>query len=507
VLALLPIGTAQAFAQLYGSETSRAQLAATVGSNPALVSFLGPVYGSSIGALTAWRVGTLGTLLAGLMAVLTVIRHTRDEEETGRRELIGSTVVGRHAPLTAAVVVMVVGGGALGGVIALGLIGLGLPAVGSIAFGAGFTTVTAVFAALGAVAAQLTESGGSARGIAVSVLGLSFLLRAAGDGGEASGLGWLSWLSPIGWFTRLRPFAGERWSLIGLLIPLAVGLGWLAFRMSARRDVGAGMFPPRIGPASAAPSLSTSLGLAWRLQRPALFGWSAGVLVIGVVYGSIGNSVGDLLADNPQLQEIFEALGGEQGLTDTFFATAMGFLALISTAYAIRSALRLRTEEESLRAELILATATPRVRWATSHLTFAVVGPLLMLAIAGAVSALTFGAIGGDLTGRLGQVVGSALLQVPAVWVLVGVSTALFGLAPRAMGLSWGALVVCLVLGQLGPLFRLPQWALDLSPLTHVPTLPSDEFSLVPVLVLAAVAAGLLAVGLAGFNRRDLQPG
>ena len=38
------------------------------------------------------------------MAILLVVRHTRAEEETGRAELVGAGVVGRHAPLAAALI-------------------------------------------------------------------------------------------------------------------------------------------------------------------------------------------------------------------------------------------------------------------------------------------------------------------------------------------------------------------------------------------------------------------
>ena len=75
------------------------------------------------------------------------------------------------------------------------------------------------------------------------------------------------------------------------------------------------------------------------------------------------DSIGDMLDDSPQLAEIFEQLGGAAGITDAFFATAMGILALIATAYAIRSVLRLRVEEEGLRAEPILGHRHPRLRW------------------------------------------------------------------------------------------------------------------------------------------------
>ena len=84
------------------------------------------------------------------------------------------------------------------------------------------------------VAAQLTEGAGAARGIAVGFVGFSFLLRVAGDGGEASGIGWLSWLSPIGWFTRLRPFASERWPVVLLFLGFGPCARARAYGLSSR---------------------------------------------------------------------------------------------------------------------------------------------------------------------------------------------------------------------------------------------------------------------------------
>ena len=69
------------------------------------------------------------------MSVLTVVRHTRTEEETGRLELIGATVVGRYAPLTAALLAVGLANLAVAVLVALGLIGVGLPAAGSVALG------------------------------------------------------------------------------------------------------------------------------------------------------------------------------------------------------------------------------------------------------------------------------------------------------------------------------------------------------------------------------------
>lgn len=504
VLGIVPVGTASAFQGLYTTEVSRLELAATVTSNPAFTALLGPLYDPSIGGLTAWRIGTLGSFIVGLMAVLTMIRHTRDDEETGRRELLGSTVVGRHAPLAAALTITVASGVVIGVIITVGLAGLGLPLEGSLAFGAGFTAVTMSFAAIGAFAAQLTQAGSTARGVGVGIVGLFFVLRMAGDVAEGDGLGWLSWLSPIGWFSRMRPFAGERWWVFALWIGFTLAVTTLAMVVQSRRDVGEGALPPRPGPARAGRSLGSTTGLAWRLQRGSLVGWTAGLGILGVIYGASGDSIGEMLADNPQLAEIFEQMGGAQTITDTFFAAAVGIIAIVASAYSIRSVLKLKTEEDSLRSELVLATATPRRRYAWSHLLYGLVGPVVILAVAGALAGATYGAIVGDVAGETPRVLAAAMSQLPAVWVLTGATMALYGALPRLASLSWGVLAFCLILGQLGQILQFPQWSLNLSPFSHIPMIPAADFVATPFAILLALAAALIVAGMTGFRTRDI---
>ena len=107
VLTALVAGTAYSFRKLFPTPAGRAEFALSAGHNPALLSLYGPLYGNSIGSLTAWRYGGFAALGAGLMSIFIVIRHTRADEETGRLELIGSAVVGRNASLTAALLIAV----------------------------------------------------------------------------------------------------------------------------------------------------------------------------------------------------------------------------------------------------------------------------------------------------------------------------------------------------------------------------------------------------------------
>lgn len=504
VLGIVPVGTAGAFQSLYASEASRLELAATVTSNPAFTALLGPLFEPTIGGLTVWRVGTLGSFLLGLMAVLTMARHTRDDEESGRRELLGSTVVGRHAPLVAALTITMGAGVLTGAIVTGGLIAISLETAGAVAFGAGFAAVTAAFASVGAVAAQLSHSGSAARGIGVGLVGMFFVLRMAGDAGEASGLGWLSWSSPIGWMSQLRAFAGERWWVFALWAGFASLALITAIGIQSRRDVGEGALSPRPGPERGSQSLASPAGLAWRLQRAPLAGWTVGFAVLGAIYGSAADSIGQLLADNPQLEMVFEAMGGTERLIDTFFSVAVGVIALVAAAYSIRTVLRLKVEEDTLRSELVLATATPRSRYAWSHLTYAIVGPVLVMAVAGFCAGAAYGAISGNLFESVPRVMVAAMAQLPAIWVLTGAAVALYGIFPRLSTLSWGVLAMSLIVGQLGQILQFPRWSLNLSPFSHIPLIPAEGFVATPFLILLAVATALVVGGVSGFSSRDV---
>jgi ABC-2 type transport system permease protein len=223
-----------------------------------------------------------------------------------------------------------------------------------------------------------------------------------------------------------------------------------------------------------------------------------------MVYGAAADSIGEMLADNPQLEEIFDQLGGEQTLTDTFFATAVGIIALVATAYAIRSVLKLKTEEDALRAEHVLATATPRHRYAWSHLVYGLVGPVVILAFAGTLAGVTYGSIVGDIAGETPRVLAAAMSQLPAVWVITGASMALYGVSPHLASLSWGVLAFCLILGQLGAILQFPQWSLNLSPFSHIPMIPAEDFVVAPFAILVGLAVLLIGVGLTAFRQRDI---
>jgi ABC-2 type transport system permease protein len=235
-----------------------------------------------------------------------------------------------------------------------------------------------------------------------------------------------------------------------------------------------------------------------------LVGWSVAFVTLGTVAGLIAQSIGDLVKDNSQVEQFLRDLGGRTSLEDAYLASVFGVMGLLAAAYSVQATLRLRQEETSLRAEPVLATAVGRIRWVLSHVTFAAGGAALLLALAGLAAGVAHGLQTGDVGTEVSRLLGGALAQLPAALVIGALAVALFGLAPHAAPASWGALVACLLLAEIGPLIGLGQWILDISPFAHVPKLPGGEASAAPFVWLTLVAAAIAAAGLAGFRRRDL---
>lgn len=504
-LTIIPIGTVSAVAALYETSQARELFARAAATNPALVAIYGPVHSSSLGGLITWRYGLIVALWIAIANLLTAIRHTRTEEEAGRRELVGSAAVGRQAPLAAVLVVMLGADLLLAAAVAAGLVAQDLPIAGSVALGLLYGGLGAVFAAVGTVSAQLSRGAGGARGIALAVLGATFAIRGIGDIAEEDAWSWLSWLSPFGWASNARPFADERWWAFGLTALAVVALSAMAFALSSRRDLDAGVLPARLGPAQASPGLRGPLSLAWRLHRARLVAWTVGGTTYGLFVAVATQAVTEMLKGSPQLEQVFAALGGQGGFVDAFLSVVMGILGVLVSAYAISAALQMSTEETRMRAEPVLAASVGRLRWAASHAAFALGGPAVILVLTGAGAGLTYGLVTDDVGRELPRLLAASMVQLPAVWVLAGIAIALYGLLPRfAAAGAWTALALFVFLGQLGELFGLDESLLDLSPYTHVPKLPAGEFSWTPLLGLAAVAAVLTFAGLAGFRRRDV---
>jgi ABC-2 type transport system permease protein len=164
----------------------------------------------------------------------------------------------------------------------------------------------------------------------------------------------------------------------------------------------------------------------------------------------------------------------------------------------------LRVVLQEFRAESVLATAVPRIGWLAATWSWPPWAQRSCSPPGGLLAGLAHDLRAGDLGGELPAVLGSALVQLPAVWVMAGIAAALFGLLPRLVVGAWVVLAVVVFITTFGEPLQLAQWVLDLSPFTHLLRLPAAEFMMTPLAWLLAITAVVAAAGLAGFRRRDL---
>ena len=472
---------------------------------------IGFTAGPSVGGYMLHREFVTLSVLAALMSALAVVRHTRQNEELGRAEVLGATVVGRSAPLAAAVVVAVLANLLLALTLGLGIWVTGQAAAGSFLAGASVAGVGLVFVGVAAVASQLASTTRGAVGTSAALLGLAFLVSGVGNmigSVDAAGLrvtsAWPVWLSPMGWGQQTRPFEPDaRWWPLALCLGLMGVVLVLALVLVGHRDLGRGMLPERRGHPHAAATLLSPAGLVWRQQRGVLAGWAAGMLAFGLIFGSLTEQIKDIKGP---AADFYTEMSGADEVVEGFRASMLGMAGMFIAIYAVQVLLRLRSEEASGTAESVLAAAVPRSHLVLAHVLNAVVGSLLLVELFAVSMALATGAVTGDATSQVSELAPAALVQLPAILALAMAVVTLIGLLPRAaVALSWLLLVATFVIGPMfGPGLGLPRWVQDLSPFTHVPMLPAAELTPAPLAVLSLVAVTLAVAGTVALRRRDL---
>lgn len=477
---------------LYRTTAEQVAAARAIDANPAVVALYGPILDvHSRGELAMTKMTVLYALFVGLLLVVLVRRHTRTEEESGLAELVGGTAVNSDAPWIAAALESVIVSVVLGLLAALADIAGGLPAAGSLAFGLTWTGVGLVAAAVTAVACQASASTRTCGGIAVGALGVLFVVRAAGDPSGS----WVGWLSPFGWSTRARAWSETRWWVYLLYVALAAVLVVIAALLRRRRDLGSGLLAAHPGPPSGSRRLGGPIGLAWRVHRGAILGWTIAMAGMGLLTGLLVPGLGDLLSSGSARQMI-ERLGGVHGLQDGLLAAVLSIGAVAATCFALTLTVRAASDEQAGRAEEVLATGTTRTGlFAGTTLLAAGGAAWLMLALAA-----------GETVGYghgAGRLLGAALGHVPAVWVVIGIGLLAWAARSRWAVLGWVVVALFVTLGQVGALLSLPEWVRHASPYEQV-HLPGGEVSAGSLAAMTALALVLAVLSALRYRTRDI---
>lgn len=485
-----------------GSPEAIAAYAATVEASPASVALAGPPIAlDQVGGILIYETSLTALLGVALMAVFTVVRHTRREEDAGRVELLGSTVVSPHAVITAAVLVSVGASLLVGAGTSAAFLYEEQPLGESLLYGASIAAMGAVFTGVAAAAAQVMSHGRGAVGLSLGFLAVVYGIRAIGDVGE----NFLVWLSPMGWSQQVGAYEYDRWWPLALSVAFTGVLLVATVVLESRRDLGSGILASRPGPADAGRWLHGVVGLAWRQQRGALLGWLVGVFGMALLLGSFGESIEDLIEENPAMSDVFAQAAAET-LVDSYLAMSLLLLAIGAAGYAVASALRLRGEESSGRLEPVLATGVSRRRYFAGHLLVTLLTTTVLVLSAGLGLGLSY-AMTGAPGEEVWEMTQASLVYVPPVLLVAGLAVLLTGWLPQLSAVAWAMVALAFVVGWLGSLLDLPTWVSDMSPFSYVPAVPAEDVTAARLAVMSVVVVAVVAVGWLGFRRRDVGAG
>ncbi|MDX1765659.1 MAG: hypothetical protein R3313_01770 [Candidatus Saccharimonadales bacterium] len=514
VLGLLAMSGLSAPALVDAYPDAQTQLAYIAGSAPSVVGrlFQGTVQGVNLGSIVMAEIFLFTSVILAVMSIFMITRHTRHNEEIGAGELIGSAIVGKSAPLTAALIVTI-GFNLIFGILLFAALA-GIPELektGSFYFAASISMVGIFFAGVAAITSQLSDYRRGANGMAIGALIGFFLIRGFGDAlGDLSADGltvtasWLSWLSPIGWGYQVLPFTANRPSPMLLLLAVFIVCLVIGYALLRRRDLGSSIFESRAGLARAKANLLSAGGLARRLQIGSLLAWSAGFLITGVMIGVLANDFRETFEENELFQD-FLALSGGDNFVKSMVSSMMPIFAAMLSGFTVTAMAKMIDEETSGRLEFLLSSAQTRLKWLMSHISFISLGLVLALLLLGISGGFSYVLTAEVLEISFMEIVWSALANLPAMLLFMAVILFVYAAIGRFVRtFAWFYYIYVALIGSLASIWSWPQWASNFSPFVHTPSVPSCHIEWLPLLAMTGLAAGLVAVSVWLLNRRDI---
>lgn len=489
---------------LYTTGVDRQIMVQTM-ENPAITVMLGPGYGLdnyTDAAMMAHFMLAFTAIAVGIMSILLVTRHTREDEEEGRTEMVRSLPVGRLSPLTATTLMVLITNVILFFAAGFGLYALGIESMdlgGSLLYGASLGAVGIFFATLTGLFAQLTSNTRSTIGYSFSFVILAYIVRGIGDVSSEV----LSLISPLGLILRTEVYVNNYWWPVLVILAASAIIFGISLYLNSIRDLGAGFIATRMGRKNASRFLTSPLGLALRLQRTSILAWIIGIFILGVSYGSILGDLEGFLSSSEMIQQMIPE-GEGLNMTERFVTMLMTILSILGTVPVLMYILKLKPEEKNNRTEQLYARAVSRNAMLGSYTMIALIAaPIIQLmSVLGLWSAALF--VMEDVI-SLSTLLKAGFVHLPAIWIMVGGATLFIGWMPRLTGFTWLYLGYSFFIVYLGDILQLPSWMADVSPFGHIPQIPMEEINPLTMIVLILIAIVLIIVGFVGYNRRDIQ--
>ena len=503
-ISIFTIAIAAMLPQLYTADTERMILAETM-KNPAITFMVGPSSGLdnyTYGAMMGHFMLIFTGIFLAIMNIFLVVRHTREDEEEGRLEMINSLPVGPLSNLAATYLILIVSNILIFLLVSVGLYSLGLESMdlqGSILFAASISAVGIFYLALTGLIAQLTSNVRASLGFSFAFLIAEYIIRGFGDVGSNA----LSYISPLGLIARSQVYVNNLWWPILVLLIASILIFGLSLYLNSIRDLGAGFIATKSGKTHASRYLSSPLGLALRLERSSLIIWIVGMFILGATYGSLLGDLEGFLNTSDLIQQMLPNLEG-MSLTENFIAMLITIVSVIGTIPVIIFIQKLNSEEKKGRISPLLASPVSRNSLMASYTLISIISAVVfqLMSVLGLWSAASL--VMTDLI-SFQVILKAAFMNIPAMWIFTGLACFLIGSLPRFTGLTWTFLIYSFFIEYLGSMLELPEWMGKLSPFSHIPIIGVEDIKVTQLLIISAMAFVLIGLGFLGYNRRDIE--
>jgi len=478
-------------------------------SSPAVVAMCGMMYGEeyTFGVMYSQMMMLWSALVVCVMNIMLVNRHTRKDEEEGRLELLCSLPIGRAAPLTSLIIVVVAANVVVALLVAISMASFGLESIdfaGSLIFGASVGSIGLVFGALTLLVAQISSTSKSTLGFSLGILFVMYLLRAPADMADDAATNPLGLITPFGLGQRTYPFYENSWWPIHVMILVAVVLALAALALNVRRNHGSGLLPTRSGRRHGGRLLNGQIALGFRLVRSVIIVWALVMLILSISYGLVFNDLYGFYEESPLIRAIMgvSILTGEIfDATINSLTTLMSIIAVIPVVLIVH---RLRTEEQRGRLELVFSTASSKISALLGYTVIAMIAALLFQLLT-AVGMWTGATIVMDDPVAFEIYVKAALNLLPGVLAFEGLAVLLIGLIPRAIHAIWLYLIYVFYVYYVGGVFAISEIFIRLSPFGFLAKYPAETFEPLPFFTLLGAFVVLSAVGVVAYRARDIK--
>ncbi len=444
-------------------------------ANQFTVLIAGPLRPDTVAGYVQWRAYGFFALVFAIWALASGVGATRGDEERGLTEAVLATGTSRADVLLARFAAFGVGAALALAAAAVGLY-LGLDRAHD-AVDAGAVLAASALAmavALSCYSLTVLVSQLVAPRLAASTAGVVLLLLFLGNSLGRS-LDWLRpwrWLSPFYYYDLSRPLSpGGNFDIRGLEILFAIAVVAMvaAILSFAFRDVGAPLL--RVSRAAPPAAFEPSKLILWRIpvvrglydRRAGLIAWTIGVAALAALFVVLTRSIVQPVLGITQLAPYFRSIIHGEVYPSFLGFLWLGFAELLFAAYAITQVARWSAEDGDGRLELTFSQPSSRTGVVLERAMVLALGLILIAAVSGVVLGVESQVQSIDVSTP--KLVQASLLLVPFGMFFAAIGAVMASRLPRGtVGLLAAYAMASYFVQQIGPLFKWPDWLLNLSP-------------------------------------------